>query len=700
MDYRQMLIDVMMSSKYKGKTLDELKILMNVDTAKEFTEFMKAFNELEDEVVIIADKKDRYFLAEKLGYFKGILHVNPRGFGFVENEEVRCYVSEDEMNYAVDKDEVVAQSWVNYDGSSECRIVRIIKHNLSKLVGTVKIKDGRKYFLPDSETIDARIKITNYNDFKLINDMKVLVQITKFGKALEAKIIEVIGYKYDPGVDILSVLLEHDIDPEFNEDVKEELRKVPEKVTRKDLEGREDLRDELIITIDGDDARDLDDAVSVKKIEHGYRLGVHIADVSYYVKAGSAIDQEAYARGTSVYVTDRVVPMLPHLLSNGICSLNPRVDRCTISCVMDINEKGEVFNYRIFPSVIKTTERMTYNNVNGMINGDEELCQKYAHILDMVKEMLALSKIVRERRHRLGSIDFDTREGKVIVDEKGKPIDVVVRERGEAERIIEDFMICANECVATHVKWQELPSIYRVHDVPDAKKMCEFVHIAQLLGVKFKGNVVNVRPKQCQQILEEAKKRPEYSVLSTSLLRCMAKAKYDPNCLGHFGLALSEYTHFTSPIRRYPDLIVHRMLRKYCFGPMPSAKVMQKDEKWIEKAAIQCSERERIAVDAEREVDDMKKAEYMENHIGEIYEGVISSVLKFGIFVELPNTVEGLVHVTNMNDDHYVFDEVTKSLVGERTRNRYTMGQKVKVKVTGASRFKRQVDFEVVKKVK
>ena len=380
--------------------------------------------------------------------------------------------------------------------------------------------------------------------------------------------------------------------------------------------------------------------------------------------------------------------------------MNPRVDRCTISCVMDINEKGEVFNYRIFPSVIKTTERMTYNNVNGMINGDEELCQKYAHILDMVKEMLALSKIVRERRHRLGSIDFDTREGKVIVDEKGKPIDVVVRERGEAERIIEDFMICANECVATHVKWQELPSIYRVHDVPDAKKMREFVHIAQLLGVKFKGNVVNVRPKQCQQILEEAKKRPEYSVLSTSLLRCMAKAKYDPNCLGHFGLALSEYTHFTSPIRRYPDLIVHRMLRKYCFGPMPSAKVMQKDEKWIEKAAIQCSERERIAVDAEREVDDMKKAEYMENHIGEIYEGVISSVLKFGIFVELPNTVEGLVHVTNMNDDHYVFDEVTKSLVGERTRNRYTMGQKVKVKVTGASRFKRQVDFEVVKKVK
>lgn len=700
MDYRQMLIDTMMSSKYKGKTMEELKESMNVQSAKEFTAFMKAFNELEDEVVIISTKNDKYFLAEKLGYFKGILHVNPRGFGFVENEEVRCYVSENEMNYALDQDEVIAQSWVNYDGSSECKIIRILKHHLSKLVGTVKIKEGRKIFLPDSETVHARVKVTNYHEFKLVHDMKVLVEITRYGQTMEAKIIDVIGYKYDPGVDILSVLLEHDIYPEFNEEVKNELKYIPEVVTEKDRIGREDLRNHLIITIDGDDARDLDDAISVEKIENGYRLGVHIADVSYYVKAGSAIDQEAYARGTSVYVTDRVVPMLPHQLSNGICSLNPHVDRCTISCVMDIDAKGEVFNYRIFPSVINSTERMTYHNVNGIINHDEALCEQYAHIQELVENMLALSKIVRQRRHNLGSIDFDTKEGKVIVDEKGKPVDVVLRERGEAERIIEDFMICANECVAGHVKWQELPSIYRVHDKPDAKKMREFVHIAQLLGVKFKGNVVNVRPKQCQQILESAKQKPEYDVLSSSLLRCMAKAKYDPKCLGHFGLALNEYTHFTSPIRRYPDLIVHRMLRKYCFNEMPSSKIMNKDEKWIEKAAIQCSERERIAVDAEREVDDMKKAEYMEKHIGEVYEGVISSVTKFGVFVELANTVEGLVHVTNMSDDHYVYDEVTKSLFGQQTRNRYTMGMKVKVKVTAASRFKRQVDFKILKKVK
>lgn len=697
MNYRQMLVDIMMSSKYKGMTFEELKQTVNATSAQEFTAFMKAFNELEDEFVIVNAKKDKYFLAEKLGYFKGNLSVNPRGFGFVENDEIRCYVSESEMNDALDKDEVVAQSWVNIDGSSECRIVRILKHHLTHLVGTVKFKEGRKMFLPDSETIQTRIKIVNYNDFKLVNDMKVLVKISKYGKTLEAKIEEVIGYKYDPGVDILSVLLEHDIHPEFNHEVKEELKHIPEKVTDKDLKGREDLRNELIITIDGDDARDLDDAISVKKIDNGYRLGVHIADVSYYVKAGSAIDQEAYERGTSVYVTDRVVPMLPHVLSNGICSLNPQVDRCTISCVMDINEAGEVFNYRIFPSVIKTTERMTYNNVNGLIAHDEALCKKYAHLLELVEDMLALSKIIRKRRHDLGSIDFDTKEGKVLVDEKGKPIDVVLRERGESERIIEDFMVCANECVAGHVKWQELPSIYRVHDVPDAKKMREFVHIAQLLGVKFKGNVINVKPKQCQQILEEAKQKPEYNILSTSLLRCMAKAKYDPTCLGHFGLALSEYTHFTSPIRRYPDLIVHRMLRKYCFNEMPSAKVMAKDEKWIEKAAVQCSDRERIAVDAEREVDDMKKAEYMEKHIGEIHEGVITTITKFGMFVELENTVEGLVHVSNMNDDHYVYDEVTKSLVGQHSRKRYTMGLKVKVKVIGASRFKRQVDFTVIK---
>ena len=694
MDYKKMLMDIMMSSKYKGKTFDELKLMFDLSSASEFTAFMKAYNEgIEDYTFI--EIKDRLFLSNKKGYFTGIIKINPKGFGFVENDDTKCYVHNTRM--CMHGDTVLAKFIHEPWDQPECEIVKVIKRNLTHLVGSVKMKQGRSSrFLPDSSLITSEIKIKNWNEFKLVHDSKVLVRITKYDP-LQAVIEKVVGYKYDPGVDITSVLLEHDVNLEFNEDIQKEINKIPDHLTKKDKEGRIDLTDELIITIDGDDSRDFDDAISIEPIEGGYQLGVHIADVSHYVTEKSALDKEAYQRGTSIYVCDRVVPMLPQYLSNGICSLNPGVERCTISCIMDINTKGEVMQYQIFPSYIKSKERMTYKNVNKMIHRDEEILQKYAHLEEMVTHMLRCSKAIRKRREALGNIDFDTNEGKIILDEKGRAVDVELRERGESEMIIEDFMIAANEVVANHMKWLEIPSMYRVHEAPDPKKMREFVHIAQLHGLKFKGNVLNVYPKQCQQILKDAKKREDYSVISTSLLRCMAKAKYDPKCLGHFGLGLQEYCHFTSPIRRYPDLVVHRMLRKYCFGKEQPKKEFEKDEIWVEKAALKASEQERKAIECERDVDDMKKAEYMEKYIGDRFVGIISSVTKFGFFVELANTVEGLVHISTLNDDHYVYDEPTKSLIGVRTQKRYTMGQKVNVKCVGASRFKKQVDFELLR---
>lgn len=696
MDYRKMLTDTMMSSKYKGKTLDELKAMFDLSRAQEFTEFMKALNEGLEHLVFV-ELEGKIYLSEKKGYFKGIVRLNPKGFGFVENEEIHCYVGN--VKNVMDGDEVVAVFIHEPWDQPECKIVKVLHHNLKHLVGSVKKKPKRNpLFLADSALIQKPIHIKNWNEVQVVNDSKVLVRITRYEPQLEGVIEKVIGYKYDPGVDITSILLEHDVSIEFSDEVEKELKKIKDHLTPKDKRNREDLTDQLIITIDGEDSRDLDDAVSIEKLESGYRLGVHIADVSYYVKEGSALDREAYERGTSIYVCDRVVPMLPQYLSNGICSLNPSVDRCTISCVMDIDLKGEVYNYRIFPSFIRTTERMTYTDVNKILEHDKAVCKKYPHLLKMCEDMQALSHLLRKRRESLGSIDFDTKEGKIVLDKKGRAIDVVLRQRGEAERIIEDFMIQANEVVATHTKWMEIPSMYRIHEQPDPKKMREFVHIAQLSGLKFKGNILNVHPKQCQKLLNEAKKKPDYSVISTSLLRCMAKAKYDAKCLGHFGLGLQEYTHFTSPIRRYPDLALHRMLRKYCFNEMPKEAVMKKDEAWIEKAALKSSEQERKAVECERDVDDMKKAEYMEKHVGETYVGLISGITKFGFFVELDNTVEGLVHVSTLRDDHYVYSEETRSLIGTRSQKKFVMGQKVKVKCTAASRFKKQVDFELIYK--
>lgn len=700
MKKKEELLALIQGNGYRGMRAAQLSKALDMEDSASFTQLMKLLNDLEAQHVLARDGKERYFTSEQLGYVSGTLRINPKGFGFVETSDTSFYIGRDHLGLGMDQDVVYARMWTNDDQSVEGEVVEVIEHNTKQLVGTVKIKDGRKYFLSDHFLNYRKVKVTNFDDFRLVNDSKVLLGIDSYGTVLKCHIEKEIGYKYDPGIDVLSILLEKDIDPQFGEDVMREVNSIPEMISQKEIAEREDLRKLLTITIDGEDAKDLDDAISVEKLNDGkgYRLYVHIADVSHYVEEGSAIDQEAYARGTSVYVVDRVVPMLPHALCNGICSLHPKVDRLTLTCSMDINKKGDVVDYRIFPSVICSDERMTYKKVNAILSGDKAMQEEYPHLLKLCLDMSVLSGIIRKRREQLGAIDFDTREANILVDEKGNPTDIVLRERGESERIIEDFMIAANECVAAHMKWMEIPSMYRIHEAPEPKKMREFARIAKSLGYHFQGGIQNVYPMQLQKMLEEARGQENYFVLSSFMLRSMQKARYDNRCIGHFGLALKNYLHFTSPIRRYPDLVVHRMLRRYVFTANTDAQRMQRDEEWCEGAAHQASNRERNAVDAEREVDDMKKAQYMERYVGHIFEGVISGITKFGMFVELENTVEGLVHISSLQDDYYSYDEMSKSLIGEHTAKVYKMGQKVRVKCVGADRFKREVDFEIMNK--
>lgn len=697
MNIESSIMNIIQKPKYRGMNIRQLADQLQMTDSKAFSQLCRTLNHLTEENDLFLDAQNRYFTPEQLGYFIGILHLNQKGFGFVEADESSVYVAADALGLAIHQDKVVVQTQKKADGSQEGKIIQILEHAIHQVIGTIKIKAGKTFFLPDHYFYHRRFQLTNTDQFHLVNDTKVLVHIDRYDAILSAHIVKEVGYKYDPGVDILSVLYEHDIDPEFPAAVMKEVTKINDHVIEEDKVGRRSLLDLQIITIDGEDSRDLDDAVSVQVLDNGYRLGVHIADVSHYVQPGSELNAEAYERGTSVYVSDRVVPMLPHALSNGICSLNPKVERLTLTCMMDIDHQGEIIKYELFPSYIKTTERMTYTQVNAILEQDVAMCKKYAHIITLCENMKALAKILRRRRESLGAIDFDTKEAKIIINDQGKVKDIQVRERKEAERIIEDFMIAANECVAAHMKWMELPALYRIHETPDPKKMREFARIAMMLGYPLKADVNHVYPQQLQQLLIRAKEDEIYPVLSTFLLRSMQKARYDDHCLGHFGLGLSEYLHFTSPIRRYPDLLVHRMLHKYYFQSNQDPIKLQQDEQWMEQAAQQCSSRERIAIEAERDVDDMKKAEYMERFIGRDFTGVISGVTKFGFFVELDNTVEGLVHISTLHDDYYHYDEHSYCLIGERTGRKYRMGQTVAVRCVDASRFKKQVDFEIIR---
>ena len=701
---RENIINVLKNSD-KALDIYELQDRLNIDTVEETKEFSEELKKLEDEVIVYHSNKDKYMMLENSHLRKGVMRANKKGFGFVEVEGLDddIYVSQDNMNGAIHDDVVLVEitSKMNID-RIEGRILKIIERKIQRYIGLIKFDSkGVGHITLDDNKIKLNIEIPKDKSLNAVDGHKVVVEIDKMKNnngRCEGHVVEIIGHVNDPGVDILSIIYKYNINVDFPEDVKEQVSKMPMQVYDSDLKGRRDLRDEVIFTIDGDDTKDIDDAISIEKLSNGhYKLGVHIADVSYYVKEGSPLDNEAMERGTSVYLVDRVIPMLPHELSNGICSLNPGVDRLAISCVMEFNNEGKQLDYEIFPSVIKSRIQMTYKKVNSILE-DNVIPEGYEDYADKLRMMADLAKILRKAKVKRGYIDFGVDEAKILVDENCVPTDVILRERGVGENLIEDFMIAANECVATHIYFMNLPFVYRVHEYPKEEKIRSFLGFVSSLGYKVNGNIKDVKPTTMQGILRQLEDKPEYKILSSLLLRSMQKAVYKPENLGHYGLASSCYTHFTSPIRRYPDTTVHRLLRTYLFEGKVDMQTIRKWEEKLVYVSEHSSERERASVDCEREVDDMKMAEYMEKHIGETFEGMISSVTSFGMFVELDNLIEGLVPLRDMKD-FFHFDEERMTLTGERSHVKYSIGERVIVKVVRASKEDKTIDFEVVKKV-
>lgn len=697
---KQVCLEHIAQSMDKGLTIEEIKKATSTTSKTQLTNLMKTLNELVEDVEVVFDQRQRYVLPRYVNVYTGTLKLNKKGFGFVEFPDKvidDVYINTDELNQAMHNDTVIVRV-VSGHGQTFGQIMKIKERGTKYLIGAVRKKKNRWILEPDDQRIFLPVYISDAANHKLVDGHKIRLEIKEYSSnELVGKVSSILGHVNEPGVDVLSILTEFEIFPEFNEAVMAQIEKIPPRVMSYQKKNRTNLTDTWICTIDGADAKDLDDAISIKRTDTGYELGVHIADVSYYVKENSPIDHEAYVRGTSVYVVDRVVPMLPHHLSNGVCSLHPHVDRLTLSCVMNFDFKGNILDYKLFPSVIRSQARMTYSDVNLILEGDEEILKKYVETSENFLLMHELSLKIRKLKEKRGAIDFDTSESLIEVDKQGHVLDIRKRERFEAERIIEDFMISANECVASHMHHLELPFIYRIHEQPEAKKIRDFAKIATLMGFKYKGSANNVFVKDFQTLLNEAKDSEAFPVLSMWMLRSMSKARYDVNCLGHFGLASENYTHFTSPIRRYPDLIVHRMLRKYVFQNVADTDVIHNDIAKMTDVAMQSSNRERAAVDAERAVEAMKKAEFFEDKVNMIFNGVVSSVTNFGLFVELENTVEGLVHIQSMYDDYYHYDASKMSLVGERTQKQYRLGQKVRVRVKSASKKNSTIDFELVK---
>lgn len=699
--------DILNILKNSDRALDlyELHDMLHINTVEGAKELSDELRKLTDEVVVYHSNKDKYMMLEKSHLRKGVMRTNKKGFGFVEVENMDddIYVAQDNMNGAIHDDIVLVEitSKMNLD-RLEGRILKVIKRQVQRYIGEITFDaKGKGHIKLDDNKIKLNIEIPKDKSLNAVDGHKVVVELVKKlnnNLKYEGKVVEIIGHKNDPGVDILSIIYKYNINTVFPDDVKEEVANINMEVLPEEYHGRRDLRDQMIFTIDGDDTKDIDDAISIEKFANGhYKLGVHIADVSYYVKEGSPLDNEAMERGTSVYLVDRVIPMLPHELSNGICSLNPNVDRLAISCVMEFDSTGKQLDYEIFPSVIKSRIQMTYKKVNSILEKNV-VPEGYEPYADTLREMAELATILRKAKVKRGYINFDIDEAKILVDENCKPTEITVRERGVGENLIEDFMIAANECVATHIYFMNLPFIYRVHEVPKEEKIRSFLGFVSNLGYSIPGDIKDTKPTTMQRILKALEDKPEYKILSSLLLRCMQKAVYKPVNLGHYGLASTCYTHFTSPIRRYPDTTVHRLLRTYLFENKIDNSTIRKWEEKLVYIADHSSDRERASVDCEREVEDMKMAEYMESHIGEEFDGMISSVTSFGMFVELDNLVEGLVPLRDM-PDFFVYDEERMTLTGEKSHVKYTIGERVRVKVVRASKEDKTIDFEIVKKV-
>ncbi len=690
-----------------GKSLDMIEISKRLGYTKDMDSLLaRTLNEMVNTCDLHLTNKNRYMLFEKNknndNYFKGKFMDTNGAYGFVRVEGVDddIFVHGSKTMGAINGDEVLVYVTKGAKGSKkvEGQIVKIVSREVNNKVGEVYHYEGKIMVSLDDKKFKKLIYLKdNPETRKLVDGDKVIVSFTgSNGKDeyINAQFVKRIGHITDPGIDILSIIEDHEIPTEFSDEYMDELSKMPTEVTKKDYEGRRDLRDKMIFTIDGDDTKDIDDAISFEKLDNGnYKLGVHIADVSYYIKENSVIDLEARNRGTSTYLVDRVIPMFHHQISNGICSLNPDVDRLTISCEMEISPEGKLVNYEIFPSVIHSRKQMTYKKVNEILEKDT-VPEGYEEFADTLKEMQKLAHIIRGERTKRGGIDFDTDEAKIIADEAGKPTDVILRDRGEGEKLIEDFMVRANETVASHFFYMDLPSLYRIHGAPDEERLERFLKILGGLGISVKADLKNMKPKVIQVIVEELKKYPEFRILSTKLLSCMDKAIYSPENVGHFALASKIYTHFTSPIRRYPDLMIHRMLHKYFFSKEGICEEnIEHFKEILGDIAIHTSETERNSDECERDVEGMKMAEYMQDHIGEEYEGMISGILNFGFFVQLDNMIEGLVPYESFNDD-FAYD---RDLEMVKINNKiFRLGQRIKVRVESVSKDDSQIDFTYV----
>ena len=694
---KEQVINVM-SDRYEALDVIEINDLLELTSPEDLSRLNNVLCELEKDGVVYKTKKDKYILFKNCPSLKaGILSLNKKGFGFLiikDGEDI--YIDKDNINGAVNDDRVLVEI-INNHGKTEGRVLRVLNRDLSNLIGEIYFVNNKPFVKLEDKNKKLDIKLDPKSSNGLVEGTKVIVSITKemSKNKYMGRVTTVIGHKDDPGVDIKLVAYKYGIYEEFSKKAMEQTDAIPSVVSDNELKGRTDLTNEVIFTIDGDDTKDIDDAISYKFVNGLHVLGVHIADVSYYVTENSYLDKDALSRGTSSYLADSVIPMLPHKLSNGICSLNEGVVRLTQSCVMKINNEGNVVDYDIFPSFIKSRKKMTYKKVNDIIMRNV-VDSSYEEFSDILKQMNELAHILRRNKVKRGYIDFDLDEAKIIVDEDKNVVGIEKRVREDAERMIEDFMIAANETVATHIYNMDLPFIYRVHDVPNADKIDKFLKLVSLLGYKVNGKVKDLTPVSMQKLLNQLKDVPQYKILSSMLLRSMRKAVYQKDNIGHFGLGSKCYTHFTSPIRRYPDLEVHRLLRKYLYENKIDNETIDYYNANLDYIAGQASEREQASVDAEREVDDMKMAEYMEKHIGEEFDGVISGVESFGLFVELDNLIEGLVHVNNLKGDYYNYVEELLCLIGQNTKKRYTLGDKVRVKVVGASKESRTIDFELV----
>ena len=637
---------------------------------------------------------------------EGIYRKNQKGFGFVkiEEREDEIYIAKKNSINALNGDKVLIKIIEEKTNSkkAEGRIIKVLEREKDTIVGTFQYSRSFGFVVPDDKNFGTDIFISKKNFGKARNNQKVLVKITKYpkkGKNAEGKIVEVLGKIDEAGVDMLSLIKEHNLPDEFPEPVLEEARRCGNKVDKKDIPNRIDKRNEIIFTIDGEDAKDLDDAVRVIKLDNGnYKLDVHIADVSYYVRENSLLDKEALIRGTSIYMLGKVIPMLPRELSNGICSLNAGEDRFTLSCSMEINPKGKVVSSEVYKGIINVTERMNYHDVQKIIDGtDKKVLKKYEPYIQNFKDMEELAKILKARRIEEGYLNLDIPESKIDLDENGKVTNISKYETSFANEIIEQFMLSANETIAEKFYWLDAPFIYRVHEEPDLEKVQELNKFLFNFGLKIKANKDHIYPKEFAKVLAEIKGKEEEKVISNLILRTLKVARYEEENKGHFGIAGKYYCHFTSPIRRYPDLFIHRIISKYLENSYDvDEKFIEKYKEQAKERAKQSSDREKVATTVEREAEDIKKAEYMEDKIGNEYDGIISSITSFGMFVELENTVEGLIRFENLGNEYFIYDEERKRLIGEKTNTTYKIGDKVKIRVAKASKLLRQVDFEIV----